>query len=329
MHYLSHHPVIRTDKSTSRVRIVYDASAKRDGPSLNDCLETGPNTLPQIIDILLRFRLNKIALISDIKQAFLNVSIPESDRDFLRFLWVNDINSNETEIIIRRFTRVAFGTTASQFLLASAISKHLSQYEKTDPLFVEKLLKNLYVDNSINGGNSIEEAYHFYKKSKDCLLKGGFELRKFHSNNPSLQQKINQIENVVEPIQSEGLKVLGIEWDKFKDTFIIDLHKIFTNGFNSPVTKRNILRLITSIYDPLGIISPIVVLFKIYFQKLTTLKNNWDTDLNLEMSSEWLKLFNSLQFSKFTVQRFYLPSNISLTDRKFDVHGFFDASKNA
>ena len=130
MHYLPHHPVIRTDKSTSRVRIVYDASAKRDGPSLNDCLETGPNTLPQIIDILLRFRLNKIALISDVKQAFLNVSIPESDRDFLRFLWVNDINSNETEIIIRRFTRVAFGTAASQFLLASAISKHLSQYER-------------------------------------------------------------------------------------------------------------------------------------------------------------------------------------------------------
>ena len=69
------------------------------------------------------------------------------------------------------------------------------------------------------------------------------------------------------------------------------------NGFNSPVTKRNILSLITSIYDPLGIISPIVVLFKIYFKKLTTLKNNWDTDLNLEMSSEWSKLFNYLEFS--------------------------------
>ena len=109
MHYLPHHPVIRTDKSTSRVCTVYDASAKRYGPSLNHCLETGQNTLPQIIDILLHLRLN-IALIRDIKQAFWNVSIPESDRDFLRFLWVNDINSNETEIIIRRF---AFGTTAS------------------------------------------------------------------------------------------------------------------------------------------------------------------------------------------------------------------------
>ena len=55
VHYLPHHTVIRTDKSTSRVYTVHDASAKRDGPSLNDCLETGPNTLPQIIDILLRF----------------------------------------------------------------------------------------------------------------------------------------------------------------------------------------------------------------------------------------------------------------------------------
>ena len=62
---------------------------------------------------MLRIRLNKIALISDIKHAFLNVSVPESDKDFLRFLWVNDINSNEMEIIIRRFTSVAFGTTAS------------------------------------------------------------------------------------------------------------------------------------------------------------------------------------------------------------------------
>ena len=122
--------------------------------------------------------------------------------------------------------------------------------------------------------------------------------------------------------------MLGIECDKFKDTFIIDLHKIFTNGFHSPVTKRNVSRLVASIYHPLVINLPIVILFKIYFQKLTTLKNNWDTDLNLEMSSEWLKLFNPLQFSKFTVQRFYLPSNISLTDRKFDFHGFSDGSKN-
>ena len=76
VHYLPHHPVIREDKETSKVRIVYDASSKQPGGrSLNDCLETGPNLLPQITDILIRFRGNKIGLVSDIKQAFLNVGI--------------------------------------------------------------------------------------------------------------------------------------------------------------------------------------------------------------------------------------------------------------
>ena len=85
MYYLPHHRVIGTDKSTSRMRIVYDAFTKRDSPSLNDCLEKGPSTLPKIIDILLRFQLNKIALIRDIKQAFLNVSITKSIEIFYSF----------------------------------------------------------------------------------------------------------------------------------------------------------------------------------------------------------------------------------------------------
>ena len=116
-----------------------------------------------------------------------------------------------------------------------------------DTLFVKKFLENLYVDDSINGVYSVEEAHYFHKNSKDCLLKDGFDLRKFSSNIPILQQNINQIESTVEPIHSENIKLLGTDWDKFKDTFIIDLHKIFSNGFNFPMTKCNILRLIASI----------------------------------------------------------------------------------
>ena len=74
---------------------------------------------------MIRFPSYGIALISDIKQAFLNVLVKESDRNFLRFLWVKDISSDKIEIIVRRFTRVAFGTTASQFLCAVSIHKYL------------------------------------------------------------------------------------------------------------------------------------------------------------------------------------------------------------
>ena len=144
-----HHPVIRPEKSATKLGIVYDASSSIEGPSLNQCLETWPNILPILIDILIRFRSYKVALISDIKQAFLNVSVKESDLDFLRFLWVKDISSDKIEIIVRRFAIVAFGTTASQFLLAVSVHKHLLTYEN-----VEKFLANLYVDDNINGDDS-------------------------------------------------------------------------------------------------------------------------------------------------------------------------------
>ena len=93
-HYIPHHPVIREDKNTSKIRIVFDASAKSAGPSLNDCLYKGPQLTPLIFDILTRFRTYAIALTSDIEKAFLQISIEKNDRDFLRFLWFDDVFSN-------------------------------------------------------------------------------------------------------------------------------------------------------------------------------------------------------------------------------------------
>ena len=86
VHYLPHHGVLRQDKATSKLRIVYDASARSIGPSLNDCLYTGPKFGQSIFDILLRFRLQRVALTGDIEKAFLMVSVDQKDRDSLRFL---------------------------------------------------------------------------------------------------------------------------------------------------------------------------------------------------------------------------------------------------
>ena len=92
VHYLPHHGVVRQDKATSKLRIVYDASARSTGPSLNDCLYTGPKFGQSILDILLRFRLQQVAFIEDIEKAFLMVSVREGDRDSLRFLWTANPN---------------------------------------------------------------------------------------------------------------------------------------------------------------------------------------------------------------------------------------------
>jgi len=90
VHYLPHHEVLRHDKDTTKLHIVYDASARATGHSLNDCLYVGPPFGQCIFDIILRFRVHEVALAGDIEKAFLMISIVAKDRDALRFLWVDD-----------------------------------------------------------------------------------------------------------------------------------------------------------------------------------------------------------------------------------------------
>ena len=125
-HYLVYHPVIRKDKDTTKLRIVFDASAKTFGPSLNECLYKGPQLTPLVFDILLRFRAQVIALTADIEKAFHQISVDNDDRDYLRFLWLENIFSDQPTITRNRFARVIFGVTSSPFCLNPTIRKHVN-----------------------------------------------------------------------------------------------------------------------------------------------------------------------------------------------------------
>ena len=115
VHYLPHHAVIRRDKDTTKLRIVYDGSAKSTGPSLNECLHVGPKFDQKIFNILLRFHYHRVAVTADIEKAFL-ISMSEKDRDVLRFLWVHDVLQEPPEITVLHFMRVVFGISSSPFL---------------------------------------------------------------------------------------------------------------------------------------------------------------------------------------------------------------------
>ena len=149
MHYLPHHAVIKNERDTTKTRIVFDASSKiGNNPSLNDCLHSVPCLLPLIFDILLRFRIGDVALVADIKQAFLNIEIDEEERDFFRFLWVENI-SEKDKIVVYRFLRVVFGVTSSPFLLGATIESHVTKYIVAQIALVslKKLLRDMYVDD--------------------------------------------------------------------------------------------------------------------------------------------------------------------------------------
>ena len=109
-HYIPHHAVIREDKKTTEMRIVYDASAKSTGPSLNYCLYADP-TFGQ--NILLRFCVFRIAVTADIEKTFQIISAAREDRDALRFLWVDDVMAPLSKLVTLRFASVVFGVSST------------------------------------------------------------------------------------------------------------------------------------------------------------------------------------------------------------------------
>ena len=92
IHYLPQHEVIREDKETTQLRVVFDASLKTVAPSLNECLYVGPSLSPLLLDIMLRFHIFQVALVGDLEKTFLNVFVHPVDRKVLRFLWVSDVH---------------------------------------------------------------------------------------------------------------------------------------------------------------------------------------------------------------------------------------------
>ena len=115
-HFICHHGVVRKDHDTKKLRIVFDGSAKAkpDVSSLNDRLEVGENYMPSLFETLMRFRSHAIALTGDIEKAFLQIEISKPDRDLLRFLWYDDVNSDNPSIIQLRWRRLAFGPLISK-----------------------------------------------------------------------------------------------------------------------------------------------------------------------------------------------------------------------
>ncbi|XP_073231804.1 uncharacterized protein [Porites lutea] len=194
VHYLPHRGVVRLDRDTTKVRVVYDASSKVFRPSLNDCLHVGPSLNSLLLDILLRFRVHEVAVTAAIEKAFLNIEIDPGHRDLLRFLWVDDVHKESPEIKLLRFTRVVFGVNASPFILNATIRHHVNTCMLHDNALALELLKSLYVDDFVSGAKDVYNAFSFNlsKEIKLCLKSGGFNMRKWNSNSASLLQSLKQ-----------------------------------------------------------------------------------------------------------------------------------------
>ncbi|GFS54408.1 integrase catalytic domain-containing protein [Trichonephila clavipes] len=192
-YYMPHSAVVRKDKETTKVRMVFDASSKgRDCKSLNECLYAGPPLNPRIIDVILRFHEYEYAFCSDIQGAFLTIGIAEEDRDHLRFFWFpNDGDAKSYKIM--RMNRVPFGVTLSPFILAATIKFHIRKYKEDYRETYELLNTSLYVDDLFAGSSeSVYKAFDLSKDSIEILKDANMNLRKFKTNSKELRKLWNE-----------------------------------------------------------------------------------------------------------------------------------------
>ena len=326
--YLPHHHVLNKPEKT---RVVFDCAAKYRGTSLNDQLLTGPDLTNSILGVLTRFREDRVALSADIKCMFHQIRVPPADRDAFRFLWwpTGDLNQ---EAVDHRMEVHLFGATSSPSCSSFALRKTAEDNkEDFEEEVVKTVKRNFYVDDCLKSVKSVDCAIQIVMQLRDLLSKGGFRLTKWLSNNSKVLNFIPHEERAPSlldldldkdkpPIQ----RALGLHWNMETDMFTFKV-----NLKEKPNTRRGILSLTSSLYDPLGLVAPIILPAKKLLQDLSKQKLGWDDPINDDDKERWEKWKNQLSgLPKIKVNRCFRP--VGFGELKLvELHSFADASQVA
>ncbi|GFV12330.1 integrase catalytic domain-containing protein [Trichonephila clavipes] len=274
--YLPHQVIIKNESLTTKLRLVFDASAHEEKQlSLNDCLYHGVNLNPNILDLLISFRSNKIAVLADVEKAFLQISLAPKDRDVVRFL----IDDGENGVQVYRFIRVLFGVNASPFLLAATIKTHIGKYMEKYPDTVRTLDHCFYVDDLVTGEDDAKSAFDLSSKAAKIMSEAGMNLRKWISNDCELmkQWQLEHFDHLnMNDFVNHPHRVLGLLWHPQKDYLSLRLTSLLDFLLKRKNTKRFLLMASGRIFDPLGFTSPFTIRFKILFQEIWQRKTDWD-----------------------------------------------------
>lgn len=306
--YMPHKPVVRETAATTKVRMVFDGSAKPHplANSVNECMYTGPPLQPLLWDILIRARMSPHLLLADLEKAFLQIAIADRNRDAFRFLF--NINGREEHL---RFTRVPFGAEASPFMLGATLRHHFDSQSEDLQDTVTSLKEDTYVDNLMKTASDIEDLHRFKREATAVLEKVKFPVHKWESDVQELDT------------ESNPSKILGYLWDKRSDTLEVKGEEIARS--EDQVTKRGILSSLSSVYDPLGLISPTLVRGKEIYRDACDENKSWNASVSDEIAVKWSKWTSNLCNVKVPRS---IPQGVNdITG--VHLHIFADASKTA
>ncbi|CAH2084582.1 unnamed protein product [Euphydryas editha] len=325
VYFLSHHAVMNEASKTTKLRVVFNGSMKtKNNTSLNDVMMNGPVVQKELFEILILFRTYKLTIICDIEKMFRNILINKDQRSLQNILWREDSRS---PISCLQLQTVTYGLKASTYLATRCLKELASKYKNDFPQAAQALLYNTYVDDVLAGADNLSQLKELKGQLIGLLKLGNFKLHKWCSNTNEVLNDIPEEHKYFDEIglnkNDNTIKTLGIKYNINTDSFT------FSYPVNDTIlnTKRNILAFIGKIYDPLGLIGPLVVIAKLYMQELWALKVEWDTILTDQQSSTWKKFMKNLKLMDKLIIKRCLYDNTQTN--RVELIGYSDASFKA
>ena len=308
--------------------MVFDCAAEHQGTSLNHQLLRGPDYLNSLVGVLSRFREHSIALVADIEAMFHQVQVIKKDTYRLGFLWWPDDDYSKDPIDFQMLVHL-FGAKSSPSCAMFALRRTaLDNQNHYDAETVRTVLHNFYVDDCLKSVEDPEFAARLVAQLCQLLSCGGFHLTKWLSNDRDILSAIPEEERAssVKDLDLEELplkRTLGIQWDIDKDSFTFHVKLK-----QKPETRRGILSMVSSLYDPLGFLAPCILLAKLILQELCRHGVSWDEMVDDRTAEQWREWVIELpHLSTAAIPRCFIPE--SFTVERLELHTFCDASIRA
>ena len=322
------HAVRKESSTTTKLRVVFDASAKTaSGASLNDQLLVGPTVHSSLIDVLIRFRRHKIAMTTDVSKMYRAILLSKEQRDLHRFVCREDRTQSLRDY---RMTRLTFGVSASPFAANMALKQNALDFQQEYPRAAQPALNCFYVDDGLVGADSVEDAICLQDELQHLFSAGGFTLKKWKTSNKTVEENIPSHLRDQVPTQLITWKevltwVLGVEWDATTDAFKPLVPITYEVG---KLTKRRLLSEVAKLFDVLGWCSPAIIIPKILIQRLWEENLDWDELVTQSISNTWEQWISTImELRQCSIPRNYFPLEADVTT--VQLHGFCDASERA
>lgn len=319
---IPHHGVVREDKSTTKLRVVLDASCKTSsGVDLNSILHSGPNLQGDLFQIILNFRLFAIALSADCRQMFLQIAVREKDCRFQRILY--RFNPNDS-ITIYEFKRVCFGLRSSPFHALRTVKQLVADDRHKYPVAAEIASSSLYMDDLVFSVRTEEEGVTAATQLINMFKGAQWDLVKWSSNSASISQGLPESHKLSSDLEFDKInqhKILGLLWSHTTDSFFF---KISPPG--DKCTKRVILSTIARLWDIMGFVAPTILYAKLLIRQIWLLKLDWDDQPPPRIIKTWKQFCLELP----SLNRFNIPRHLGVVDGSVaTLLGFSDASEQA